>query len=82
MYNVLYCLVDGNTVIVEVKEDEFSEGNVEQFILETRNNIMTGGVVQTETRTPNGYPKTTIINTRNITKVECINLDDKVTENN
>lgn len=53
---------------------------MEQFIIETRNNIITGGVVQAETQTDAGCPKTIIINTKNITKVEFINLSDKVTE--
>lgn len=39
-----------------------------------------GGVVRAEVQTRGGYPKTIIINTKNITKVECINLGDKVTE--
>lgn len=54
--------------------------SMEQFIIETRNNIITGGVVQAETQTDAGCPKTIIINTKNITKVEFINLSDKVTE--
>lgn len=77
MYRIRYYLT--NCSIVEV-EDEYSKEGMEQFIIETRNNIITGGVVQAETQTDAGCPKTIIINTKNITKVECVNLDDKVTE--
>lgn len=77
MYRIRYHLT--NCSIVEV-EDEYSKEGMEQFIIETRNNIITGGVVQTEVQTRAGHPKTIIINTKNITKVELINLGDKATE--
>lgn len=74
MYRIRYHLT--NCSVVEI-EDEYSKEDIEQFIIKT---IIAGGVVRAEVQTRGGYPKTIIINTKNITKVECINLGDKVTE--
>ena len=59
---------------------EYSKGKMGQFLTETRRTIQTDGTVQAETRTLTGYHEDIIINAKNITKIECINLDDKVTE--
>lgn len=77
MYKVIYYLVDGTRVSVDLK---CSEKEMGQFLTETRRTIQTDGTVQAEKRTLTGYHEDTIINAKNITKIECINLDDKVTE--
>lgn len=76
MYNVLYLLVDGSTVIVKMREP-YGE-DIERFILKTQNVITTGGTVQVENQTPNGFREVTIINAKNIIKVVCTDLTTKL----
>lgn len=80
MYNVIYHLVDGSTVIEELYK--CSKEGIEQLINNITRMIAMNGTVQFEKRMPAGYLETIIINAKNITEVEYINLDDKVTENN
>lgn len=76
MYNVLYLLVDGTTVIVKMREP-YGE-DIKRFILETQNVITAGGTVQVENQTPNGFREVTIINAKNIIKVVCTDLTTKL----
>lgn len=82
MYKVTYFLIDGSVVSVDVDFDKYYKGGIEQFYLETRKVIETGGTIQVKKRTITGYPETTIINAKNITTIKYINCDDKTTEKN
>ena len=75
-----YCLVNGSDVSVEL--DGRSKENMEQLYRGIRQILAKGGTFHVKKRTRNGYLENIIINATNITKVECINFDDKVTENN
>ena len=82
MYKVTYFLTDGTVVSVDVDFDEYYKEGIEQFYFETRKVIETGGTIQVKKRTITGFPETTVINAKNITKIKWVKLDDKVTENN
>lgn len=77
---IKYCLVNGSDVSVEL--DGRSKENMEQLYREIRQILAKDGTFHVKKRTRNGYLENIIINATNITKVECINFDDKVTENN
>ena len=78
MYNIIYSLVDGSTEWEELHK--CSKEGIERLIYNITSMIQTDGVIQFEKRMPAGDLETIIINAKNIMKVECINLDDQVTE--
>lgn len=78
MYKVIYYLVDGSSVSTELSGR--SEEDMVDMDYGIRRMITTGGTIQLNKRTPTGYAEVITINAKNITKIECINLDDKVTE--
>lgn len=80
MYKVVYYLVDGSTVAVEVREP-YGE-DIEKSILKTQNVITAGGTVQVENQTPNGFREVTIINAKNIIKTVFTDSDDKLGNDN
>lgn len=80
MYKVVYYLVDGSTVAVEVREP-YGE-DIEKSILITQNVITASGTVQVENRTPSGYREVTIINAKNIIKTVFTDSDDKLGNDN
>lgn len=80
MYKVVYHLTNGSVVDVEL--NKYSKENIGQFILGTEHALSTDGAIRVQKRMLTGYPKIISINTKCITQVEYINLDDRVTENN
>lgn len=77
MYKVIYYLADGTRVNLDL---EYSKRKMGQLLTETVRIIQKDGTIQAENRTLTGFHENIIINAKNITKIECINLDDKVTE--
>lgn len=80
MVQIRYCLVNGSDVLVEF--DRCSKENMEHFCRRIRQILAKDGAIHVKRRTRNGYLENIIINATNITKVEYINPDDRVTENN
>lgn len=80
MYKIVYCLADGS--IASEETDIYDSAAMKGVIDYISHGIETGKVFLLKKRMLTGYSETIIVNAKNITKVECINLDDKVTENN